>query len=436
MNDSWLNDFAMPYLTLNFWEFMKTGLVIVIAFLFSNNVFAQRCEAFSYQQYEIKNNPLLAEKIRDIESFIKQSETNKSKTTSRLEEAVIKIPVVVHILYHTPEEKISDAAVLSQLGILNKCFRRRNADTVNTPAVFKPLAADCGIEFQLATADSRRRSTTGIIRKYTPITKWKMDDKMKFSSTMGDDAWDAGSYLNIWVCQLDKLAGYASFPGGDATKDGLVIDFDAFGTASAGNGYELGKTAVHEIGHWLGLKHLWGDENCGDDGVADTPKQASYTIGCPTTIRITCGNGPNGDMYMNYMDFTSDACTNMFTIGQKNRMRSLFEAGGIRYSLLSSKGLSAPLTFEIALPEEDPKWLHPQLYPNPSSSVLNLDLAYDSRWVGQTIRIVNMSGQVVMQVAITSKVQKIDINKLQAGVYILAAKKEDGESMKMQFVKL
>jgi hypothetical protein len=193
---------------------------------------------------------------------------------------------------------------------------------------------------------------------------------------------------------------------------------------------------VHETGHWLGLKHLWGDENCGDDGVDDTPKQASYTIGCPSNIRVTCGNGPNGDMYMNYMDFTSDACTNMFSKGQKTRMRALFEAGGSRYSLLSSKGLSAPLIFEIPLPEEDPKWLHPQLYPNPASSSLTLDLAYDSRWVGKTIQIYNMAGQIVLKVAVTSKLQKIDINKLQSGVYILAAKKEDGESMKLQFVKL
>jgi hypothetical protein len=262
-----------------------------------------------------------------------------------------------------------------------------------------------------------------------------MDDKMKFSSNMGDDAWDAKSYLNIWVCKLDKLAGYSSLPGNDLAKDGLVMDFGAFGATNLGSGYDMGKTAVHEVGHWLGLKHLWGDANCGDDGVDDTPKQASYTPGCPTTVRITCGNGPNGDMYMNYMDFTSDACINLFTRGQKERMRALFEAGGPRHAILSSKGLDQPLIFESPLPESDPQWLHPQLYPNPVTSVLTLDLAYDSRWVGKMIRIVNLQGQTVLQLQITTKIQQIDINKLQAGIYFLAAKREDGESIKMRFVK-
>ncbi len=193
---------------------------------------------------------------------------------------------------------------------------------------------------------------------------------------------------------------------------------------------------MHEAGHWFGLKHLWGDENCGDDGVYDTPKQASYTSGCPSTVRITCSNGPNGDMYMNYMDFTSDACTNLFTKGQKARMRTLFDPGGVRNSILSSKGLNPPLIQEIPLPVSDPQWLHPQLYPNPSSSVINLDLAYDARWIGKSIQIVNLQGQTVMVLTITSTKMQIDIKKLQAGAYFLAAKKDDGESMKVRFLKL
>ncbi|HEY6062977.1 MAG TPA: M43 family zinc metalloprotease [Chitinophagaceae bacterium] len=424
---------------------MKTGLIFVYLLLASASqlkaqlvpVQQERCKTFSYQEELLRHDPALADKMNAIEAFTRQhTSIGENNTTNRIEGNVIKIPVVVHVLYHTPSEKISDARVMSQIEVLNSCFRHRNADSVKTPLYFKPLAADCEIEFQLARSDSRSRSTTGIIRKYTPVTKWGMDDKMKFSSNMGDDAWDAKSYLNIWVCKLDKLAGYSSLPGSDLAKDGLVIDFDAFAAMNAGSGYDLGKTAVHEIGHWLGLKHLWGDANCGDDGVDDTPKQASYTPGCPTTVRITCGNGPNGDMYMNYMDFTSDACTNLFTRGQKARMRALFEAGGPRNAILLSKGLDQPLIFESPLPESDPQWLHPQLYPNPASSVITLDLAYDSRWVGKMIQIVNLQGQTVLQLQITTKIWQIDINKLQAGIYFLAAKREDGESIKMRFVKL
>jgi hypothetical protein len=331
-------------------------------------------------------------------------------------------------LYHTPGEKISDARIIQQIEMLNKCFRRKNADTANTPAVFKPLAADCEIEFRLAKSDPRKRSTTGIVKKYTPVTSWTFDDKMKSSAEMGDDAWDPKSYLNIWVCNLTDFAGYSSIVGGPENLDGLVIGFPVFGPDQ--------KTIVHEAGHWLNLKHLWGDDNCGDDEVSDTPKQAGYTPGCPTGIRITCGNGPTGDMYSNYMDFTSDECINLFTLGQKARMKAMFAVGGPRNSLLSSKGLNAPLIFEIPVPEEDPRWLEPKLFPVPATAQLTLDLSYDIRWVGKNIQVTNLQGQTLMVVAITSKLQQIDISRLHPGMYFLAAKKGDGESIKQKFIKL
>ncbi len=414
---------------------MKAGIIIIFfALALGGRLGAQeKCSSAFYQQYELAMDPSLAERISAIESFTQQQLI--SRGTSRTEGIVIKIPVVVHILYHTQSEKISDAQVISQIEALNKYFRRRNSDTMSTPAHFRQLAADCEIEFQLAKSDPKKKYTTGITRQYTPITKWKADDQMKFSASMGTDAWDAKSYLNIWVCNLDKFAGYATMPGGDMNKDGVVINYTAFGTGTGHTGYDQGKTAVHEVGHWLNLKHVWGDTYCGDDGVHDTPRQASYTVGCPTTVRITCGNGPYGDMYMNYMDFTSDPCVNMFTEGQKTRMRSLFDNGGARSSILLSKGLSNPLIFESPLPEEDPKWLHAQLYPNPATNEIFLDLAYDIRWMGKTIFITNLQGQSIMNVAITSKKQRINISRLKAGMYFLAAKKDDGESIMQRFIK-
>lgn len=398
-------------------------------------LFAQKnCNSHTYRQQRLKENQSLASELGRIDQFVQQYISDAG--ASRVEETTIRIPVVVHNLYHFPNEKVTDADVQSQITALNACFRRRNADSIKTPAFFRPLAADCNIEFYLAISDSRSRSTTGIIRKYTPVKSWEADDKMKFSAEMGDDAWDPRSYLNIWVCNLNRVAGYASVPGDAPAKDGVVIGLGAFGTINVFAGYEMGKTAVHEVAHWLGLKHLWGDQYCGDDGIADTPRQAGFNIECPNVINVTCGNGPYGDMYMNYMDLTSDACMNLFTQGQKSAMRALFAPGGARHTLLTSKGLNPPLISEIPLPEEDPKWLEPRLYPNPANGSVTLDLAYDPRWTGRTLQVYNLQGQTVMTMVIPSRTFRIDLSTLQAGIYFLAAKKEDGESIRIKFVRM
>jgi len=409
---------------------MKAGLVLLII-LYSLSLQAQKhCTDTEYSLERFSKDRSLKAKMDHYVSMI-------SSTTQRGEgmDDIIRIPVVVHILYHYPTEKMTDVEVQSQIKALNDCFRRQSADTINTPSYFKRFAADCKIEFQLAISDPHRRNTSGIIRKYSPVKMWQADDKMKYTSEMGDDAWDPNSYLNIWVCNLDRVAGYSSVPGDDPKKDGVVIGFGAFGTIGTAIGYEMGKTAVHEVGHWLNLKHVWGDTYCGDDGVDDTPKQAGYNIGCPGEVTVTCGNGPYGDMYMNYMDLTNDRCMNLFTVGQKQRMRALFSVGGPRYAILSSKGLGLPLIEQIPLPESDPKWLYPQLYPNPASSQANLDLSYDPRWVGKTIFISNLTGQTVKTVVVTSVMQSLRISDLPAGVYFLAAKNDDGESIKLKLVK-
>jgi hypothetical protein len=267
------------------------------------------------------------------------------------------------------------------------------------------------------------------------VAQWEMDDKMKYSAETGDDAWDATSYLNIWVCNLRRIAGYSSVPGSDLAKDGIVVDYTVFGS-NATAGYDMGKTAVHEVGHWLGLKHTWGDDYCGDDLVDDTPKQASFTTGCPSGLRISCNNAPTGDMYMNYMDYSSDACVNIFTRGQKARMRSLFEAGGPRAPILVSKGLDAPLIVEAPLPIELPRWLEARVYPNPAYDQLTLDIAFDPRWLGKTLTISDASGRTVKQIIIRSKTEIISISHLRAGVYFLSASKEDGSYIIQKFIKI
>lgn len=416
---------------------MKTKLIIALITLgITSGAAAQRnCVTADYQQRELQKNPGLIARINAIEDFTRKQ--NISPNQSRdAQGTVIRIPVVVHVLYHFPHQNISEAQIKSQIAALNRDFRRRGADTANTPAIFKSLAADTEIEFQLAISDPMRRYSTGIIRKYTPIIEWEANDKMKFSSETGSDAWDPKQYLNIWVCSLDQVVGYSSVPGGPENVDGVVIAYNAFGTINTMAGYNMGKTAVHEVGHWLNLKHLWGDADCGDDMVGDTPKQSTYTVGCPSGTRISCGNAPHGNMYTNYMDFTEDACMNLFTKGQKARMRAMLAAGGPRNSLLTSVGLSTPLIFESPLPEEPPSWLYAKFFPNPATSQITLDMSYDVRWVGKTVSIINLHGQSVIQFAVTSRIQTIDISKLQPGMYFFAAKREDGESFKQKFIKL
>ncbi len=387
-----------------------------------------------YTAQELDQNNSLRERINDIERFTGERSFSNSQRVSSLPET-IKIPVVVHVLYHIPAENVSKQIIDRLVAALNRDFNKKNPDTINTPAHFKPFSASMGFEFKLATTDPRGFGTTGIVKKYTPITYWMSDDKMKFNATYGDDAWDPKSYLNIWICNMKDVLGYSTFPGMDAAKDGVVISHEsltAYGTTAGVNDY---RTIVHEVGHWLNLQHLWGDGYCGDDKVDDTPKQSIYTPGCPTGIRISCSNNQPGDMYMNYMDFTDDACMNMFSKGQRNRARVLFENGGVRNSMLSSKGLNAQATVPADLPDYYPKWLHVQVYPNPAATEVKLFFEYDERWKGKKLQILDITGRVVINKIIASPVETIDVSRLSSGTYFVIAQKDD-EKLHAKFIKL
>ncbi len=409
--------------------------LLLICICTTSVIFAQRdCASASYLESEKIANPSLSRKIADLESYVSKQFSLASGQNLKTVNSVIRIPVVVHVLYSNDNQNISEQQIQSQLDVLNKDFRRKNADTANTPDRFKSVAGDAGIEFFLATSDPSGRPTNGIVRKKTNILNFTTDDKIKFSSKGGDDAWDSKSYLNIWVGNLKGALGYATAPGTDAAKDGLVIAFSAFGTINASAPYNLGRTAVHEIGHWLGLKHIWGDNYCGDDFVGDTPPQGSFTSGCPSTFRSTCSNGSLGDMYMNFMDFTNDACLNLFTKGQTERMRSMFNTGGPRVSLLTSKGLNAPWVFEAALPEAVIN-RSTSVYPNPASDVITVNFNGDESWIGKKVQIVSTTGVVLQEVKLSSTIQKISLTPLQSGIYFVKA--DNGSSKLIQkLVKL
>ncbi len=303
----------------------------------------RNCATMEYLGQQIQKNP--ERKLR-LQYIDRQAERVIGQN-QRLVASTITIPVVVHIVYKSGAENISDAQVQSQIDVLNEDFRRLNADASNTPSDFLGVAADSELEFCLATVDPNGNSTTGITRTAsTRTSSFGTNDAVKFNSSGGKDAWPAGEYLNIWVCDIGGgILGYAQFPGGSAATDGVVLDYRYTGRGgSAQAPFNLGRTGTHEVGHWLNLRHIWGDGNCNaDDFVSDTP-----TAGGPNYTGSPCSYpGPNScndgggdlpDMFQNYMDYSDDECMNLFTVGQKNRMRALFEPGGFRAGLLSSNG--------------------------------------------------------------------------------------------------
>ncbi len=309
------------------------------------NVFTERitrCGTMMHHQRLMETDPAYRKNRASIQRFIE----NYSRRYARegLRNGIIKIPVLVHVVYNTSEQNISDAQINSQIDVLNEDFRKLNSDIGNVPAPFQPFAADTRIEFQLAVRGPNCQPTTGIRRVKTNVTSFTDNDDVKFSSNGGDDAWDRDKYLNIWVCPLGGgLLGYATFPGAPADIDGVVINCQAFGRI--GNLYpsfNKGRTATHEIGHWLDLHHVWGDYGgCGDtDFVSDTPTQEGPNYDCPTFPHVTCKNGPNGDMFMNYMDYVNDPCMQMFSAGQVLRMNATLY--GSRSDIVGSDALVPP----------------------------------------------------------------------------------------------
>ena len=244
----------------------------------------------------------------------------------RVEKKALTIPVVVHVVYRTPEENISDAQIKSQIVALNRDYSASNPDKNITPPVWQGLIGNAQIQFALATKDPKGKATNGITRTKTTHVSFTTDDKVKRASTGGATAWPSSKYLNLWVCSLGGgLLGYAQFPGGAAATDGVVILNTAFGTnGTAAAPFNLGRTAVHEVGHWLNLNHIWGDtSDCsGTDHVSDTPGSQLPNYNHPVFPHVTCNNGPNGDMFMNYMDYVDDSAMVMFTAGQVARMQA------------------------------------------------------------------------------------------------------------------
>lgn len=250
----------------------------------------------------------------------------ESGQAMRFVSKLITIPVVVHVVHRTAAEDISDAQVKSQIDSLNRDFRAKNTDVSKVPKVWKSLIGDANIQFALASKDPKGKKTSGITRTATKAASFGPDDSVKAAKTGGVNPWPTDRYLNFWVCNLGQgLLGYAQFPGGPSKTDGVVILNSAFGTQGTAQApFNKGRTTTHEVGHFLGLRHIWADtSDCsGDDFVSDTPRARTANFGKPKFPHITCNNGPNGDMFVNYMDYVDDAAMCMFTAAQVARMNA------------------------------------------------------------------------------------------------------------------
>lgn len=338
--------------------------IIYVCFLFFQlgviSVFCQteeRCANYANISQNINYNRNKADFESQLQSFISKKKASRQANV----QPVITIPVVVHILHDGENigsgKNLSEAQINSQIQVLNEDYRRNNADTINTNSTFKEVAADVGIEFCLATLDPSCMPTSG-------ITRHKVSKK-SFSLSSSDDQliksygyWPSDQYLNIWVCNLTGYLGYATFPTGtglaglenestDSILDGIVVKYLYFGRININSAkYDKGRTATHEIGHWLGLIHTWGDlvcspfscPPCGNDYCADTPEQQESTSGCQPKISTLCGSTPVFNMIENYLDYTDDRCMNTFTKDQKMRMHATLEISPRRKRLMRSKG--------------------------------------------------------------------------------------------------
>jgi hypothetical protein len=338
--------------------------------------------------------------------------------------AVVKIPVVVHVVYRTPEENISDAQIQSQIDILNQDFRKKNIDAKDVPGSFKTVAADCELEFCLAMRDTLGRPTTGIVRKQTTFDNVGTDEansrrRVYYNDLGGSQNWQPNRYLNIWVCKMElrKGLGFSTSPITVAItkplEDGVIVDYRAFGTMGsvpANSKNNKGRTATHEVGHYFNLLHIWGENStCDDDDlVDDTPKQATSNLGCPTFPQISCGVG---SMFMNFMDYTDDACMGLFTNGQKARMLAAltqFRAGLINNAATCETVSTQDVDNQVFI------------YPNPATDYIQID------WQNKTTRDKNITlydtfGRLVYtkKVENTEGVSRVLVNDLASGVYIL-----------------
>lgn len=288
------------------------------------------CASDEVLKRQIMEDPKRGQKLDALEA---ETQLFVSKPDALNRTQKYYVPVVVHIVLPDPNI-VTSAHIQSQIDVLNKDYNATNVELSSSSVYLagypKASVANCNLEFYVSQ----------IIRKATSVSSFGTNDAVKRTSSGGSDPVNEGTQMNMWVCDLSSgYLGYAQFPGGSASTDGVVIDYQAFGlrTSSSYNMYsvfDLGRTATHEVGHWFNLRHIWGDRRCGTDYVNDTPPHDASNGGCPSsTLRSNCSGKPL-EQWMNYMDYTDDRCMYMFTSGQQGRMEASMASITGRYNYL------------------------------------------------------------------------------------------------------
>ncbi|MCC6410970.1 MAG: T9SS type A sorting domain-containing protein [Saprospiraceae bacterium] len=371
------------------------------------------------------------------------------------------VNVVFHVVWKFPEENLPDSVILNQLQVLNEDYNRLNADTGNLRAVFQPFAGSPNIQFNLAGIERVQTNADFTINLFDP----GILPNLKSSASGGSDAWDPNQYLNIWICNirpftiggvtLAQILGFAFPPVGLSNwppdvaaptpgEDGVALDYHVVGRnnpnplddpSGTGTLVVRGRTATHEVGHYLGLRHIWGDggvfgPNACDqsDGIDDTPFANSQTeFNCDIT-RNTCPNiePPYGanvpDMIENYMDYASEDCMNTFTAGQAMLMRSVLEGprNGLLQPIVSTQEISPALTFGI--------------YPNPATSsiVLRFEKSLDEPVQAS---LIDASGRMVKMWTNITGSPELSLVGVPTGLYAIHVVAQSGSAVKKLVVK-
>lgn len=387
----------------------------IIAFLFSSS------SMFSQNENRRFGTQIFYNALDYNDGLVYQAlqEFNVSNNEIELPEEEITIPVVFHVVYSSEKNKISEEQIMSQLSALNRDFSLEEAKgSIVDESKFKSIIpSSTGIKFCLAEMEE-----SSIVYKKSSIAEWAMDNNVKFNSKGGSKVVTPKSILNIWVTDLSKTSGYAQMPSGPARTDGIVIDYEYFGTmGTARFPYNEGKTLTHLVGNYLGLYDLWNERlACVDDFVDDTPIHNSPNYGCPEFRHYSaCGNYP-AEMHMNFMDNTNDACMCAFTIGQKDRMLSMLAPGGLRAGLLTGK--TTCQTEERSQEESSPKLGALTVSPNPARH--HMDITINVNQEGEyLLQVYAISGALkykeTLSLSAKQSVTKLSCANWLPGVYLI-----------------